>query len=121
MSRFNEEMEKYRAQMDEIALEGGYQDGFLEREAERLGPNIYDADASLVSCTDKAEIDRVKATFNKRFDGLDEALLEDAIQYVCNIDMAGQKRKYRAVFYYILTVRLGQLGEGGSLGEVRGC
>ena len=113
MSKFNEELEKYRVQLQEVAPE--YSDGWLEREAQRLGPNIYDADASLVSCTDAEEIGRVKAAFQKRFDGtLDEQDLDTAVHTVCQ-KMASQRRKYRAVFYYMLTMELGRMeGEGCS-------
>lgn len=106
MSRFDEEMEKYRAQMNEVAPEG-YEDGWLVREAQRLGPNIYNADAALVSCSDAEELARVKATFQKRFGGgLDEQELEAAVNRVCQERMGSQRRKYRAVFYYLLTIEL---------------
>lgn len=110
MSRFDEEMDKYRAQMGEVIGDATYQDGWLEREAQRLGPNIYDADASLVSCTDREELDRVAHTFIKRFEGIDPDKVDQAITTVCAL-MSGVKRKYRAVFYYLVTVELGHLEE----------
>ena len=110
MSRFDEEMNKYRAQMGEILGDATYQDGWLQREAERLGPNIYDADASLVSCSDQAELDRVAKAFLKRFEGIDADKVDQAITSVCAL-MSGVKRKYRAVFYYLVTVQLGWIEE----------
>ena len=110
MSRFDEEMDKYRAQMGEILGDATYQDGWLVREAERLGPNIYNADAALVSCSDRAELDRVAAAFIKRFEGIDADKVDQAITTVCAL-MSGVKRKYRAVFYYLVTVELGYIEE----------
>jgi hypothetical protein len=82
----------------------------LEREAQRLGPNIYDADASLVACSDQAELDRVAKTFMNRFEGIDADELDQAISRVCQL-MSGTPRKYRAVFYFFLTLELGKMEE----------
>jgi hypothetical protein len=113
MSRFDEELDKYRAQMAEVLGDATYQDGWLVREAERLGPNIYDADASLVATSDRTELDRVAAAFIKRFEGIDADQVDQAITTVAAL-MSGVKRKYRAVFYYLVTVELGRIEEASQ-------
>lgn len=103
MSKFDEAMDKYRA-----ALAGlGCDDELLTRVAKGLGPSIYLADASLVSCSDQSEKDRVKNNFLIRKLGCDDSpRLDAAINEVCE-KMKGIHHKYRAVFYYLLVVQEG--------------
>jgi hypothetical protein len=70
---------------------------------EKLGPANYKADAQLVATADQAELDRVYTNFVadelKYTDpAAGKALIKKAVA-----KMKPVKRKYRAVFYYVLT------------------
>lgn len=108
MSKFDEAMDKYRAALQGIA---GYadkvDDTLLTAVAKGLGPSIYLADASLVSCSDQVEKDRVKKNFLVGKLGLEDSpALDAAVDKVCAL-MSGIQRKDRAVFYYLLVVQEG--------------
>lgn len=79
----------------------------LTKVAKGLGPSIYLRDASLVSCTDKTETDRVKANFlSKKLGMTDDAAMDAAIKAVCA--EYDSKQRLRAVFYYMLAQKLGK-------------
>ncbi|MEL6391048.1 MAG: DUF2853 family protein, partial [Bacteroidota bacterium] len=81
----------------------------LTKVAKGLGPSIYNADSSKVSSSDKSELDRVKANFLiKKLGESDGAHLDDAISAVVDQIGSSEKNKYRAVFYYLLTKKLGK-------------
>ncbi len=74
-----------------------------------LGPSIYLADASKVSCSDKQELDRVKKNFLVKKLGMsDEGKMDAAIKAVCEQFGSSDRNKYRAVFYYLLCQNLGK-------------
>ncbi|MDJ0568401.1 MAG: DUF2853 family protein [Pleurocapsa sp. MO_192.B19] len=60
-------------------------------------------DASLVSCGDRTELDRVRESFLKKKLGLtaSDADLDRAISEVCD-QMKDTKNKSRVTFYYLL-------------------
>ena len=60
MSKFDEAIETYKASMTKMGME--YDEDLLKKVAKGLGPSIYNKDASLVSTSDKEELDRVKST-----------------------------------------------------------
>jgi hypothetical protein len=106
MSKFDEMMEKYQ---DALKSSGkNVVDGnLLTNVAKSLGPSIYLKDASLVSCSDQAELDRVKANFLiKKLGMKDGPQLDAAIKAVC--EEYDSRQKYRAVFYYLLAQKLGK-------------
>ena len=107
MSKFDGILDGYRA-----TLAGtDFDDALLTAVTKGLGPSIYLADASLVSCSDKSETDRVKANFLiKKMEQADGPELDAAIADVC-ADMKGTARKARAVFYYQLVKKLGLEGK----------
>ena len=74
------------------------------------GIALQKADSSLVSCSDKAETDRVKNGFMKKKLALtdDDATLQASIDAVC-AQMKASKRKNRVTFYYLLAERHGKL------------
>jgi hypothetical protein len=75
----------------------------LTEIATLLGPAIYDADASLVACSDKAETGRVKELFLIKELGLENSpKLDEAIQAVCKQMGTSNRKKFRVVFYYLL-------------------
>ncbi len=107
MSKFDEAMEKYQTSMDEV-IGQEYNTDLLTKVAKGLGPSIYLKDASLVSCSDQTELDRVKANFLLKKLGLeDNAALDAAIAEVC-VAFGKARNKHRAVFYYLLVEKLGQ-------------
>ena len=104
MSKFNEAMAKYTA---DLAGMGGADEALLTKVAKGLGPSIYLKDASLVSCTDQTELDRVKNNFLIKKMGMsDDAAMDAAIKAVCE-QYKGSRNKHRAVFYYLLVKNLG--------------
>ena len=76
-----------------------------------LGPSIYDADAALVSGTQQSELDLVKNNFLIGKLGLsDGPELDAAIASVIETYGSGERQKYRAVVYYLLTRHFGKEG-----------
>ncbi|MGI9372565.1 MAG: DUF2853 family protein [Hyphomicrobiales bacterium] len=68
-------------------------------------------DASLVSCTDPAELGRVRDNFAKKKLGLDDGdAVDGAIQKVCE-QMKEDRNKSRVTFYYLLAEKTGTLGQ----------
>lgn len=105
MSKFDEALEKYTADMDKHL--GMKPDADLLRKvAKGLGPSIYLKDASLVSCSDQTELDRVKANFLDKKLGITGDAAEKAVAAVCAKYKA--HNKHRAVFYYLLVQELGK-------------
>ncbi len=103
MSKFDEAMDNYRAQLAGFPID----EDLLTAVAKGLGPSIYLADASLVSCSDQEEKDRVKNSFLIGKLGCEDGPnLGAAVESVCG-KMKGISRKYRAVFYYLLVVQEG--------------
>lgn len=79
----------------------------LRNVAKGLGPSIYLKDASLVSCNDEAELDRVRNNFAVKKLGVSlGAKLDTAIKAVCEEYDARMKK--RVVFYYLLAQKLGK-------------
>jgi hypothetical protein len=103
MSKFDEVYGKYQ----EAMAGTDYNNDLLTAVTKGLGPSIYLADASLVSCGDQSEKDRVKNNFLIKKHGLtDSAELDAAVTAVCE-KMKGMARKPRAIFYYHLVTTLG--------------
>jgi hypothetical protein len=69
------------------------------------GPSIYNADAETVSASDPEELGRVRQNFLIKKLGLpDSPALNEAIDAVIDTYGRSERRKYRAVVYYMLTV-----------------
>ena len=76
---------------------------FLTKVTIGCGPAIYNADASVVSGTDKTELETVKNNFLIKKLGLtDSPDLDKAIDSVIEQYGRSHKTKYRAVVYYLL-------------------
>jgi len=85
-------------------------EALLRKVTKGLGPSIYLKDASMVSCSDQTELDRVRNNFLMKKHGLtDEAKLDAEIKKVCEA-MKDTRQKKRAVFYYHLVKNLGLEG-----------
>lgn len=76
------------------------------------GIALRNADSSTVSCTDAAELERVRDGFASKKLGLDAAAAESGMVKVCE-QMKAERRKHRVTFYYLLAVSTGTLGKLG--------
>ena len=73
------------------------------------GPSIYNPDSSTVSASDDSEIARVKDNFLINKLGLkDVPDLDKGIDAVMTQYGRSNRKKYRAVVYYLLTKRFGK-------------
>ncbi|MEO1263145.1 MAG: DUF2853 family protein [Bacteroidota bacterium] len=106
MSKLDEKMAGYEKDLQGLGR-SAIDATLLANIAKGLGPSIYLKDASLVSCTDEDELDRVRNNFAVKKLGV--ALGDDldaAIKAVC--EEYNQKMKKRVVFYYLLAQKLGK-------------
>ncbi|MEM9144599.1 MAG: DUF2853 family protein [Pseudomonadota bacterium] len=73
------------------------------------GPTIYNDDASTVSSSDPAELERVKKNFLIKKLGLaDGPALDEGIAAAVATYGKSNRNKYRAVMYYLLTKHFGK-------------
>ncbi len=101
MSKFDEVLAKAEEQLKELGVKKIDKEK-LKSVAKGLGPSIYNPDASLVSCSDEAELERVKkSSFVKKNFKLSEKKLEALVSKVCE-KMKSERRKMRVVFYYLM-------------------
>jgi putative sterol carrier protein len=102
MTEYVEDVKKYAASCDEDAVAG---------IVKHCGIALRSKDSSMVSCTQKPELDRVRDNFLKKklelTDG-DDAL-EAAIDEVCEKLGRSNKNKSRVTFYYLLAEKYGKL------------
>ncbi len=106
MSKFDEMMVKYQDALKGVSKSAVNAEQ-LTKVAKGLGPSIYLRDASMVSCSDPKELDRVKTNFlTKKLGMTDDAAMDTAIKAVCAEYNSNQK--LRAVFYYMLLQKLGK-------------
>lgn len=103
MSKFTEALVTYQKDMKDKLKMAKIDESLLKEVTRGLGPTIYRKDSSTVSCSDKAERDRVKKNFLIKKLGLEDSKeLDDAIVEVCQKMGASNKTKHRAIFYYLL-------------------
>jgi 3-dehydroquinate synthetase len=95
------DVKKYVPNADEAAIKG---------IIKHCGIALQSKDASLVSCTDKSECDRVRDSFLKKKLELSapEADLDKAVMDICQ-KMHADRDKSRAAFYYLLAEKFGKL------------
>ncbi len=76
------------------------------------GIALQSRDASLVSCSDKSERDRVRDSFLKKKLARteDDAALDAAVQAICGKMTEDKSGKCRVTFYYLLAEHFEQLG-----------
>jgi hypothetical protein len=108
MSKRDELITKYAADLKEkcgvpVDLE------LLTEVTKGCGPAIYDSDASIVSASDKEEMERIKKNFLVKKLGLTpDAALDAGIEAVVDQYGRSNRHKYRAVFYYLLVKHFGR-------------
>jgi hypothetical protein len=100
-NEYADDIRRYASSVDERAL-----DGIIRH----LGIALRSPDASMVSCSSKDELDRVRESWLKKKLGLTEAdaALDRAIADVC-AKMKGDPSKSRVTFYYLLAEKYGKL------------
>lgn len=103
MSEYVEDLKKYVPNPDEKAVAG---------IVKHLGIALKSKDASLVSCSSKDELARVRDSWCKKKLGLTQGDddLDNGINDICET-MKAQQRKHRVTFYYLLAQKYGKLGE----------
>lgn len=108
MSKFDDLLVKYKAELGGTRDVSGVDEALLTAVTKSLGPSIYNDDSSRVSCSDKTELDRVKNNFLIGKMGLaDSPKLDTALQEVCEQMGSANRNKFRAIFYYLLVKKLG--------------
>lgn len=101
MSKFDEKVATYKAFMDEKGMRSNTE--LLAAVTKGLGPSIYKADAETVSGSDAKELATVKNNFLIKKLGLaDTPALDEAIEDVMERIGKSERKKYRAVVYYML-------------------
>ena len=104
MGKFDECMETYKSEFKKLNV--SFDEHLLAKVAKACGPSLYNRDASTVSGSDKAELATVKNNFLIGKLGLsDSSKLDDAITEVMDTMGKSNRNKYRAMVYYLLTVK----------------
>ena len=105
MSKFDDVVKKAEEQLAKVGIKN-VDETLLRAIAKSQGPSIYLKDASLVSCSDQTELDRVINNFVKRkLDVSNEGDIDNAIKSVCET-FKPVKQKMRVAFYYALVKEL---------------
>lgn len=110
MSEFEKAVAAAVEQLTTDANESSVDTTLVEAIAKGLGPSIYNADASTVSCSDSEELDRVRESFVKGKLGVaaDDDSIDMAIMAVCETLGMSNRNKLRIAFYYLLTKHFGK-------------
>ena len=97
------DIKKYTASVQQSAVDG---------IVKFLGIALKSRDASVVSCSSKDELERVRESFLKRKLKLteDDVALDKRVQDVCTA-MKADTSKHRVTFYYLLAEKAGKLGD----------
>ena len=83
--------------------------GLLTKVTIGCGPAIYNADAQTVAGSAESELETVKKNFLMKKLGLsDSPALMEGIKAVIDTYGRGERNKYRAVIYYMLTRHFGK-------------
>lgn len=106
MSKFEECITTYLDEIKKSNLD--VSEDFLRKVAKGLGPSIYLADASKVSCSDKAELERVAKNYAEKKLGVTGDSVDKAIAETCEAFGSSNRNKYRAIFYALVCQKLGK-------------
>lgn len=100
-------LDYFKKEMNDMGMH--YHEELYHAIADHLGPSIHDADASLVACSDPAELKTVKENFLMGKLGLEDSpRLDEAIEQACGGMGQSNRRKHRVTFYYLLVGILGE-------------
>ncbi|MFQ3181572.1 MAG: hypothetical protein ACI9Z4_001170 [Polaribacter sp.] len=101
MNKFEEKVSLYKKYMEDKNL--NYNADLLVAVTRGLGPCIYKVHAEVVSETNSKELATVKNNFLVKKLGMsDNKELEDGIEAVMEKIGKSERKKYRAVVYYLL-------------------
>lgn len=101
MSKFDEKVALYKQFMDDKNLHSNAD--LLAAVTKGLGPSIYKLDAETVSGSDAKELATVKNNFLIKKLGLaDSPELDEKLNEVIEAIGKSERKKYRAVVYYLL-------------------
>ncbi len=92
MSDYKADIEKYDPSVEQ---------GTVDNIVKYCGIALRGKDSSLVSSSDKKELNTVRDGFAKKKLGLEPAAAEAGIEQVCE-QMKGERQKSRVTFYYLL-------------------
>mgnify|MGYP000011512149 CR=1 FL=1 len=107
MSKLQEKVMLYQKFMDDRDLSVNLE--LLTAVTKGLGPSIYKADAETVSGSDSKELATVKNNFLIKKLGLsDNDALDAGIEEVMHTIGKSERKKYRAVVYYLLVKKFGK-------------
>ncbi len=102
MADYLADVRKYDALADEE---------IINKIVKHLGVALRNRDSSLVSCSDEAELDRLKKSWcGKKLGVFDDRRCNSIIKRVCET-MAAERFKGRVTFYYLVAKHLGKLGD----------
>ena len=107
MSQFDEKLLLFNSENRKLNL--GLSERLIREVAKKLGPSIYNKDASTVSCSGESEMNTVKKNFLIKKLGLpDNSNLDSALKEVCQKMGTSNRNKYRALFYAMLVRKFGK-------------
>ncbi len=103
MTEYVDDIKKYTSSINDQAVAG---------IVKHLGIALKSRDASVVSCSSKDELARVRDSWLKKKLALTQSdtELDRAIDEICD-KMKDDKMKHRVTFYYLLAEKYGKLGE----------
>lgn len=102
MTNYVEDVQRYDAGADEAVV---------NKIVKHLGIALQSKDASLVSCSDSSELDRVREKWCMKKLGVSEVgACDSVIESVCE-KMAQDRNKQRVTFYYLVAKEMGKLGD----------
>lgn len=90
--------------------DAGANEAHVQKIVNYCGIALQSRDASLVSCSDETEKNRVRDGFAKKKLGLETDLAGQAVDAVCDM-MKGDNQKSRVTFLYLLAKSAGKLGD----------
>jgi hypothetical protein len=92
-------------------FDAGADPAVVDKIVKHLGIALRSKDASLVSCSDKSELGRVREKWcMKKLGATDVAAADAVIARVCET-MKGDHQKQRVTFYYLVAKEMGRLGD----------
>jgi len=107
MSKFDEKVALYKKFMDDRGLHANFD--LLAAVTKGLGPSIYKIDAETVSGSDAKELATVRNNFLiKKLGMADSKELDAGIAQVMERIGKTERKKYRAVVYYLLVGKFGK-------------
>ncbi|MEO1703230.1 MAG: DUF2853 family protein [Pseudomonadota bacterium] len=91
--------------------DSGADAAIVEKIVKHLGIALRSKDASLVSCSDPSELDRVVEKWcMKKLGMTDKAASDEVVAKVCE-EMKEDRMKQRVTFYYLVAKHVGKLSD----------